>query len=237
MNILITCGIAGIGHLGEALTKQLEGVGVNIHAFHPHLQKRTKFASKFENVKAVDFSDLFKQPIVLLALPADEIKPFLRDAQKEVLPTNVSPVFVSLSTLIDTKELKNEFSNFQIYGVKMIGHANFLYEYGDGIFLTETQLDTKGFEEVRFLFEKIGELFEDNEDIVREINGLAVRRIIEACMNFEKETNNYPNKYSKKAMDTIFPNTMRLYRDGSFDGHMQSVMDEIKLTNENKRTV
>ena len=48
-------------------------------------------------------------------------------------------------------------------------------------------------------------------------------------MNFEKETKNYPNEYSEKAMDTIFPNTMRLYREGSFDGHMLSIMDEINL--------
>ena len=85
-DILITCGIAGIGHLGEALTKQLEGEGVNIYAYHPNSQRRTKFANEFKKVKAVDLSELFKQSIVLLALPAEVVHPFLRNAQKEIPP-------------------------------------------------------------------------------------------------------------------------------------------------------
>lgn len=228
---MITCSIAGIGHLGKALTQQLENEGVHVHAYHPNSDRQTKFASQFRNVKAVNFSELLKQPIVLLALPAEAIQTFLRDSQKEISSNNVPPIFVNLSTLIDTKELKNEFPDFQIYGVKMVGHANYLYEYGDGVFLTETPLDTNKFQDIRLLFEKIGTVFEDNEDIVKKVNGLAVRMIIEACLNFEKETKNFPDEYSKKAMDTIFPNTMRLYRDRSFDSHMLSIMDEINLNN------
>jgi len=224
---LITCSIVGIGHLGEALAKQFDGTGVYVHAYHPNSQKRTQFANKFKNVKDVDFPELIKQPIVLLALPAEEIQSFLNNAQEEIIPNKVSPVFVNLSTLIDTKELINKFSDLQIYGVKMVGHANYLYEYGEGVFVTETPLDTEGFQEIRFLFEQIGTLFEDDEDEVRKINGLAVRRIIETCINFEKETKSFPDEYSEKAMDTIFPNTMRLYREGSFDGHMLKIMDEI----------
>jgi len=228
---LVTCGIAGIGHLGEALAQQLERAGVHVCAYHPNLQRRTKFASDFKEVKAVDFAELLKLPTVLLALPAEAIQPFLKKAQKEISPNNTQPKFVSLSTLIDTKELQNEFSNFQIYGVKMIGHANYLYEHGEGVFVTETPLETEGFQEIQFLFEQVGTLFEDNEEVVREVNGLAVRKIIEACITFENETKNYPNEYSKKAMDTIFPNTMRLYREGSFDGFMLKIMDEINHDN------
>src|SRR5699024_807494 len=121
--------------------------------------------------------------------------------------------------------------DLEIYGVKMIGHANYLYEHGDGVFITETPLKTVGFQEVGHLFNSIGRLFEDNEDIVREVNGLAVRKIIEACVSFKNETEKYPNEYREKAMDTIFPNTMRLYREGSFDGFMLQIMDEIKLRN------
>src|SRR5699024_7151816 len=100
----------------------------------------------------------------------EAIQTFLKNAQKEIFTNNGYPTFVNLSSLVNTKELQKEFSDFQIYGVKMVGHADYLYEYGDGVFLTETPLNTKGFQEVRFLFEKIGELFEDNENVVREVN-------------------------------------------------------------------
>lgn len=229
-----TCGIAGIGHLGEALAQQLEGIGVQVHAYHPNLQRRTKFSSEFKKVTAIDFSELLKQPIVLLALPAEAIQAFLRKAQKEIPAKDLRPSFVNLSTLIDTNELQHEFPDLQIYGVKMIGHANYLYEHGEGVFVTETPLDTEEFQDIRFLFNKIGTLYEDNEDVVRNVNGLAVRMIIEACMNFEKETNNYPKEYSEKAMDTIFPNIMRLYRKDSYDGFMLKIIDEINIENKKK---
>lgn len=228
---MITCGIVGIGHLGEALSQQLESVGVQICIYHPNLQRRTEFASKFKEVKAVDFAELLKQPIVLLALPAEAIQTFLSEALKEINPDNEQPSFVNLSTLIDTKELQNEFPDFQIYGVKMVGHANYLSKHGDGVFLTETPLDAEEFQVIRLLFEKIGTLYEDNEEIVKKVNGLAVRNIIEACIKFEEETKNYPDDYKNKAMNTIFPNTMRLYREGSLDGFMLKIIDEINLRN------
>lgn len=226
---MTVCGIAGIGHLGKALTKQLEEVGVQVHVYHPNPQKRTKFASNFKEAKAVSFPELLNQPIVLLALPAEAIHPFLKNIKEEVSSRDTQPIFVNLSSLVNTKELQNNFPYLQLYGVKMVGHADYLYEYGEGVFLTETSLDTKEFQEVRYIFEKIGKLFEDNEDVVKEVNGLAIKNIIQACVNFEEETKDYPSDYREKAMDTIFPNTMRLYREGSFDGFMLKVMDEMNL--------
>ena len=228
---MLTCGIAGIGHLGKALTQQFEKVGMHVHAYHPTPQRRTEFVSDFKDAQAVNFSDLLNQPIVLLALPAEEIQSFLKNALKEISLNNVQPIFVNLSSLVDTKELQNKFSNLQIYGVKMVGHADYLYEYGDGVFLTETSFETEGFKIVRLMFEKIGKLFEDNEEVVRTVNGLAIKNIIQACVNFKEETKDYPSDYSEKAMDTIFPNTMRLYREGSFDGFMIKIMDEMNLRN------
>jgi len=226
---LITCGIAGIGHLGKALTQQFDEVEVQVHAYHPTPQRRIKFADNFKEVKPVSFSELLNLPIVLLALPAESIQTFLKNAQKEIPTDNVPPIFVNLSSLVDTEKLQNEFPDFQIYGVKMIGHADYLYEYGNGVFLTETSLDTKGFQDIRLMFEKIGRLFKDNEDVVRKVNGLAIKNIIQACVNFKEETKDYPSDYREKAMDTIFPNTMRLYREGSFDGFMLKIMDEMNL--------
>src|SRR5699024_1140829 len=226
---MMKCGIAGIGHLGKALTQQLEEVGVQIYAYHPTPLRQIEFASNFKEVQAVNFSELLNQPIVLLALPAEAIQTFFKNAQEEISSNDIQPTFVNLSSLVNTTELQNEFPYFQIYGVKMVGHADYLYEYGDGVFLTKTSLDTEEFQEIRFLFEKIGRLFEDNEDVVREVNGLAIKNIIQACVTFEEETKDYPSDYRDKAMDTIFPNTMRLYREGSFDGFMLKVMDEMNL--------
>lgn len=229
--ILTTCGVAGIGHLGEALTKQLESKNVNVFAYHPDSNRRSEFAGMFDKVEPVDFTELLKHKVVLLALPSEVIRSFLKEAQKEIASNVITPNFVNLSTLIDTKELQKEFPDLQIYGVKMVGHANYLYEHGDGVFITETPMDTEGFQSIRFLFEEIGKLFEDNEDIVREVNGLAVRTIIEACLQFKEETKDYRDEYSEKAMDTIFPNSMRLYREGDFDGFMLKIMEEIKEKN------
>ena len=226
---MITCGIAGIGHLGKALTQQFEEVDMQVHAYHPTPQRRTEFVNNFKKAQSVNFSELLNQPIVLLALPAEVIQPFLKEAQEEVSPNDIKPTFVNLSSLVNTEELQDEFSDLRIYGVKMVGHADYLYEYGNGVFLTETFLNNQEFQQIRFIFEKIGRLFEDNENVVREVNGLAIKHIIQACVNFTEETKNYPNDYREKAMDTIFPNTMRLYREGSFDGFMLEIMDEMNL--------
>src|SRR5699024_281712 len=170
-----------------------------------------------------------EQSIVLLALPAQTIPIFLKNVQREVSSNNVKPAFVNLSSLVDTNNLQKEFPDFQIYGIKMVGHANYLYEHGDGIFLNETSIETKEFQDIRYLFEKIGRIFQENENIVKEINGLAIRNIIEACVKFEEEAKNYSSIYREKAMDTIFPNTMKLYREGSFDDFMLKVMEEMNL--------
>src|SRR5699024_1859010 len=189
----------------------------------------TQFVNNFKEAQTVSFSELLNQPIILLALPADAIKTFLKKAQERIIIKDINPTFVNLSSLVNTEELQNEFSYCRIYGVKMVGHADYLYEYGDGVFLTETPLNTVEFRNVRLIFEKIGRLFEDDEDVVRKVNGLAIKNIIQACVTFEEETKGYPSDYREKAMDTIFPNTMRLYREGSFDGFMLKVMEEMNL--------
>src|SRR5699024_462196 len=107
-NIMITCGVAGIGHLGKALAQQLESAGVNVNAYHPNSQRRIDFSKEFKKVKAIDFSELLRQPTVLLALPAEAIYSFLRNAQREISSHKAQPIFINLSTLIDTKELQNE---------------------------------------------------------------------------------------------------------------------------------
>ena len=229
MICLVTCGIAGIGHLGKALTQQFEEADVQIHTYHPTLERRAKFVKEFKKAKAVNFSELLSQPIVLLTLPAEKIPIFLKNAQEEISSNSIPPIFVNLSSLVHTKELRNEFPYFQIYGIKMVGHADYLYEHGNGVFLTETPLNTENFQDIRYLFEKIGRLFEDNEDVVKKINGLAIRNIIEACVKFEDEAKGYSRVYREKAMESIFPNTMRLYKEGSFDGFMLKVMEEMNL--------
>lgn len=224
---MTTCGIAGIGHLGKALTEQLIRKGINIRIFHPDKERRGQFAANYDNVEATEINELLKEPIVLLALPAEAIHSFLKDAQKELAKIKTRPIFVNLATLINTGELQEKFKDLEIFGVKMLGHADYLRDYGDGVFITNTSLEDKNFSNVRILFEKIGTLFEDDEGIVEELNGLAVRTIIEACMRFEKKTNQYPVEYQDKAMSTIFPNTMRLYRKKAFDGFMLKIMDDI----------
>src|SRR5699024_2083760 len=129
--ILTTCGVAGIGHLGEALTKQLESKNVNVFAYHPDSNRRSEFADRYDKVQSVDFTEVLKQKVLLLALPSEAIRMFLQEAQIEIASNDITPNFVNLSTLIDTKKLQKEFPELQIYGVKMVGHANYLYEHGD----------------------------------------------------------------------------------------------------------
>ncbi|SDJ13391.1 NAD(P)-binding domain-containing protein [Natribacillus halophilus] len=229
---MITCGLVGVGQLGAALARQLEGESVHIRAYHPNSQKATEFARRFYKVRAVELAELFGQSTILLALPADGIIPFLKNAQKTI-QNDVQPTFVNLSTLVDTKELQKEFPDLQIYGVKIIGHANDLYEHGEGLFVSEPPLDAEGFREVRFLFDKIGTLLEDKEDVVAEVNRLAVRKTLEACISFEKEAGakNYPETYSKKAMDTIFPHIIEHYKEGTLEGFALQVLNEINAEN------
>lgn len=162
------CGVAGIGHLGKALTRQLEKAGVQVHTYHPNIQRSNKFAQMFTNVKAVNFSTLLEQPVVLLSLPAEKIKDFLERAEREISANHESPIFVNLSTLVQTKELQNQFSTLNVYGMKMIGHADYLYANGDGVFLTETDLENEAFQKVRVLFEKVGSLYKDDEEVVKK---------------------------------------------------------------------
>lgn len=220
------CGIVGIGHLGKALIKQLEKSNIQTYAYHPSKQKAKKIESKLKKVKAIDFEGLFNVDVILLALPAEAVQEFLKEAEKEIYNKNL--VFVNMSSIIKTEELKNEFPTLTIFGVKMLGHADYLYEHGNGIFITRTPLETKKFQEVKYLFTEVGKLYEDDESIVSELNGMAVKHIIQSCVNFENEAKLYPDIFKYKAMDTIFPNTLKLYRSSSFDGFMLKIMEEMK---------
>lgn len=224
---MYSCGLAGIGNLGKALTKQFDQKGIKVYAYHPNPQKREKFSKSFNYVEDVDFLSLMNKSIVLLAIPAEAIYSFIEKAQKEIDKNNLKPTLVNLSTLIDTQKLRSDFPGLDIEGVKLLGHANHLYQFGNGMFITETSFSDPKFYAVKSLFQKIGEVYNDDEKIVEVLNRTAVRKIIEACIEFENETKNYPDKYCEHSMKTIFPNTMELYKSGNYDGFMVKVMTEI----------
>ncbi|NSL53100.1 NAD(P)-binding domain-containing protein [Calidifontibacillus erzurumensis] len=212
--------LVGIGRLGKALVKQWDNVNQKIGIYHPSNEKVNLFITNFSNGIPVSADKLPKMETIILALPAEKVKEFLK------LHHYTNSTYVNMATSVQTTVLQKEFPNLQIVSMKFVGHAQDLYLNGNGYFITEQGVP----DNIISLFSKIGEVRKGNPDVVYEINKLATYYGIKAAVELEKElkSKNFDPVVIERALISIAPEVMKAYLKGDLGHFARSVAEQMQ---------
>ncbi|MFG6113744.1 NAD(P)-binding domain-containing protein [Halobacillus sp. MO56] len=218
--VQIKIGLAGIGKLGSAMMSQWEKHNISIGIYHPHQAKAESFISHYTNGFLLKEKDITELDVMLLALPANRIIPFLQERK------NTDTLFINMATSLSTEEVRKELPDRKIAGLKFMGHAADLSEHGNGLFITEQQLPAA----LLNVFRYVGEVKKDDEDVVINVNKMATYQAIKAAVEIELEfeRKNLPMEYKERALTSLAPEVIRSYSNGKLGHFGQEIAKEFK---------
>lgn len=218
-------GLVGLGKLGAALMRHWNRNQIKIGIYHPLEAKVQDFLEQFPNSYGLTVNELRHLEILILALPAPNVIPFISHLYiKENTPP--STTIINMATALDTKEVKAMFPSLNVLGVKYMGHAKDLMEHGNGLFITENTLP----KQIEDLFKYLGQIKIDHESCLTEVNKLATYLAIQAAIHIESEfaKKGYSPKYVNRALSSIAPEVIRGYCEGSLGHFASEIVKEIK---------
>jgi hypothetical protein len=217
-------GLVGIGKLGTAMMTHWEEKYLKIGVYHPEKTKAQHFVEKFPNSYCLTNGELKQLDILILALPAGVVIPFITTLVTiQKLPY---PLFINMATALHTAEIKAEFPFINVIGVKYMGHSRDLMEHGNGLFITEDAIP----EQIEELYRYLGEIKIDNERSLMDVNKLATYLAIKTAFEIENEftKRGYPSEYVKRALTSLAPEVIRGYCEGNLGHFAQEIIKEIK---------
>nr|WP_285289087.1 NAD(P)-binding domain-containing protein [Bacillus sp. ISL-47] len=220
--------MAGIGKLGAAMMAHWNEENIQIGIYHPSRTKAEQFIRRFPNGYLLNEQDLREVDILILALPAGKVIPFMENIAAEALSSSV--IFINMATALPTKVVCKRFPSYNVYGIKYMGHSRDLLEHGNGLFITEEHLP----EQVMELYKPLGKINKDGEDRLVEINKLATYYAVKTAVEIEKDFTNkgYPSAYIKRALTSLAPEVIRSYSEGNLGHFAQEIVREIKESSE-----
>lgn len=222
-------GLAGIGKLGTAMMNHWNQNNIKIGVYHPDQTKAADFVHQFRNCFQLEESELNDLDLLILALPANAIIPFITGLSQ---PDNTahSPCFINMATTLYTNEITKVFPSLSIFGLKYMGHARDLLEHGNGLFITETVIP----KQIEELFLYLGKIKRDSENCLAEVNKLATFYAVKMATKVENEFSKrgYPIEYVKRALTSISPEVIRSYSEGSMGHFAREIAKEIQQKRE-----
>ncbi|MFD2370406.1 NAD(P)-binding domain-containing protein [Brevibacillus sp. GCM10020057] len=225
-------GIVGTGNLGGAILTQLARVKRFIRFYHRDAHKAEAIAKAYPGQNSISREELGNLDFLILALPADQIAPFVRD----LLDSGVSladVTCINMATVLDTSELKREFPTLRWLGMKFMGHSVDLRERGGGLFVTEQNEGLwREQEKAIRLFEQIGKVVVDKEAVVAEVNQLATRAAVKAALELEQavRAGGYRQEYAERALLSLAPEVMRAYVTGTMGHFARQIVEQMRGT-------
>lgn len=223
----IRWGIVGIGKIGRAITHQLRGKRITLAFFHPNPEKAAVFQKDFPYTEALSKNELSSVSVLLLALPAHHIIPFLHELKSEGISLQ-NTLLVNLATVMPTQTLQTEFPDLEWFGLKFMGHSEDLRLHGDALFVADNQTahGEKAKQTIR-LFEQLGKVVVDDESVVEKLNKLATYHAIKAAKELEKELQalGFAKEYEARAIASIAPEVLRSYVQGTMGHFAKTIAD------------
>jgi pyrroline-5-carboxylate reductase len=215
-------GLIGIGRLGKAMLCHWNQHGVKIGVYHPSETKMVPLIQQFPHCYPLKKSDLIQLDVLILALPAKNVIPFIISLGSE----KKSPTLINMATALDTKEVKANFPDLPILGVKYMGHARDLLERGNGLFITENPLPIK----IEALYQFIGQIKIDQENILSQVNKLATYYAVKAALEIETEfaKKGIPTDYVTRALTSLAPEVIRGYSEGTLGHFAHEIVNDLK---------
>ncbi|MBV7505439.1 NAD(P)-binding domain-containing protein [Bacillus sp. sid0103] len=218
-------GLVGLGKLGTAMMTHWDKKGIAIGVYHPVQTKAEHFLQGFQNGYLQTESELRDVDLLVLALPATEVIPFIASIklQGNVLST---PRIINMATNLPTNEIKVNFPDLKVHGVKYMGHSKDLLEHGNGLFITETELPPT----IGELFHALGKINIDSENVLSEVNKLATYFAIKTAVTIETECmkRGLSPDYLKRALTSLAPEVIRSYSEGSLGHFAKEIAAKIK---------
>jgi pyrroline-5-carboxylate reductase len=218
-------GLVGLGKLGTAMMSHWNKNDIKIGVFHRDPTKAREFVNQFQKGYLLAASELKDLDLLILALPATEIIPFITSLKIQG-NSDHSPYFINMATTLHTNEISKAFPNLNVIGIKYMGHARDLLEHGNGLFISENTLP-KIIEE---LFSNLGNVKQESENCLAEVNKLATFYAVKTAAEIENEfaRRGYPLEYVKRALTSISPEVIRSYSEGSLGHFAKEIAKKIQ---------
>lgn len=218
-------GIAGIGKLGKAIMTHWNRKKIAIGVYHPVQKKAENFYQQYENSYILNKDTLHELDVLILALPATEVIPFISSI-KLTSKSQQTPYIINMATNLSTKEISAKYSDLKVHGVKYMGHWKDLLEHGNGLFISETALPPT----IEELYQELGDVKIDSENCLTEVNKLATYLALKTAINIESEFANrgLSPVYLKRALSSLAPEVIRSYSEGSLGHFAKEIVREIK---------
>jgi pyrroline-5-carboxylate reductase len=218
-------GLVGLGKLGTAMMSHWNQNNITIGAFHHNQTKAKAFVHQFQNGYLLAESELKDQDLLILALPAAAILPFISNLKIHG-NSDHSPNFINMATTLHTSEITKAFPDLNVIGLKYMGHARDLLDHGKGLFISEITLPNK----VEALFSYLGNVKQDSENCLAEVNKLATFYAVKTAVEIENEfaKRGYPLEYVKRALTSISPEVIRSYSEGSLGHFAKEIAKKIQ---------
>ncbi len=220
-------GLAGIGKLGTAMMAHWNRSNMPIGIYHPNRIKAKQFIQGFSNCSLLTEQELKGMDIIIFALPAGRVIPFMENIWKEGDSSSAS--FINMATALPTAKIREKFPVYNLYGIKYMGHSRDLYEHGNGLFITEDHLP----DPILNLFKPLGQIINEKEEKLVEINKLATYFAVKTAVEIENDFSKkgYPPAYIKRALTSLAPEVIRSYSEGNLGHFAQEIVKEIQETN------
>lgn len=226
-----TWTLVGIGKLGQALLTLFQASNYPIGLYHPDIEKSERCAAAYPLHTSVSKEYLLSSDIVILALPATQIQPFIDELYPLLSPVS-SPLFLNMATTISTNALREAYPELAWQGVKFMGQADDLRENGNGLFIADRTpaADSERKNAVIRAFSRIGHVVQDEEQIVESINRLATYYAIKGAKELEKvmQEQDFPELYRRQVLLSLVPGVIRSYTEGTLGHFGQAVADELE---------
>ncbi|MEK4030561.1 NAD(P)-binding domain-containing protein [Pseudobacillus sp. FSL P4-0506] len=218
-------GLIGIGKLGMAMMKHWSDSNQTVAVYHPDKLKAEKFVQHYQHGQVLMEKDLLNLDILVLALPAKEVIPFIEQFIAKEIGTSSMHV-VNMATTLYTKEVKHKFPHLSIYGVKFMGHSRELLERGNGLFIAESPLPSS----IQKIFQFLGEIKQDSEERLVQVNKLATYHAVKTALDIEREftKKELDIKYVERALTSIAPEVLRSYSEGTLGHFGREVAAELQ---------
>ena len=218
-------GLVGLGKLGTAMMTHWDKKRIALGVYHPVQTKAENFLKMFQGGYILTESELKDVDILILALPATEVLPFITSLNLESYSQH-TPIIINMATNLPTKQIMVQFPDLQVHGVKYMGHSKDLLEHGNGLFITESALP----QIVGELFHELGKVMIDSENCLTEVNKLATYIAIKTAITIETEFVNrgLSPEYLKRALTSLAPEVIRSYSEGSLGHFAKEIVKEVK---------
>ncbi len=223
MSEKVVWGTAGIGKLGTALLTQWAKQELKTGLYHPDNDK-AKRAAKALSADVLSKKALGEVDYLVLALPADQIIPFIQDLQKDNIPLEKTTL-INMATKLETEELRTAFPELYWMSVKFIGHAESLKRNGSGLFVSED-----ADEHVRKRYSCIGRVESAPEHTAEQVNRLATSHAVRAAKQLELDMKEegWDEVYINEALRSLLPEVIRAYADGRLGQFGKKIAEDIE---------